>query len=207
LKIHFLNLTSGDPIFHSSQGYYLSAYFRPANATPPPPPELFVLAILACSNNMLAACAHPMSADYDNHNSAHWAIIVSRARFGVSQVRVATQVLWNEIKKMSQGQVWGKMHKRMDQIERHAARTAKEEVEDDLEGMEEGEIETMAMRKIVSRGAMVWEPYQGTGVDWDDEEDDDDHHDGHDSGVNQNVKYGTEETRSVTVNGWLDGIE
>lgn len=95
----------------------------------------------------------------------------------------------------------------MDQIERHAARTAKEEVEDDLEGMEEGEIETMAMRKIVSRGAMVWEPYQGTGVDWDDEEDDDDHHDGHDSGVNQNVKYGTEETRSVTVNGWLDGIE
>ena len=207
-KILFLNPIPGDPI-PSSQGFYLPAYFRPANETPPPPPELFVIAILACSNNILAACAHPMSQDYENHNSAHWAIIVSRGRFGVSQLRVATKVLWNEIKTLSQRQVWGKMHKRMDQIERHAARTMKEETEDELEGVEEGAIETMAMRRIVYGGA-PWveryercERYEGTGVDWDDE----DHDDDHDSGVNQNVKFGTEETKSVTVSGWLDGIE
>lgn len=141
-----------------------------------------------------------MSQDYENHNSAHWAIIVSRGRFGVSQVRVATKLLWNEIKSLSQGQVWGKMHKRMDQIERHAARTMKEEAEDELEGMEGGAMETMNMRRIIAGDVEKFGRYEGTGVDWGNEDDDD-------SGVNQNTKFGTEETKSVTVNGWLDAIK
>lgn len=101
---------------------------------------------------------------------------------------------------MSQGQVWGKMHKRMDQIERHAARTMKEEAEDELEGVQEGTVETMNMRRMVAGEVGRFARYEGTGVDWGNEDDDD-------SGVNLNERFGTESTKSVTVNGWLDGIE
>ena len=78
----------------------------------------------------------------------------------------------------------------------------KEEAEDELEGMQEGAIETMNMRRIIAGEVGRFARYEGTGVDWGNEDDDDD-----DSGVNQNMRFGTESTKSVTVNGWLDGIE
>ena len=86
----------------------------------------------------------------------------------------------------------------MDQIERHAARTMKEEQE-----AEDEEVENGGLQWVVGGIRRMWMDdagrYEGTGQDWEDDDDD--------SGVNQNKRFGTEDTRSVTVNGWLDEIE
>lgn len=108
---------------------------------------------------------------------------------------------------MAQDQVWGKMHKRMDQIERRAAKTMKEDAEDEDEMWEGGMLGVAGGMQRLGIGTVgsyeLAEPrihygrYEGTGVDW--QADDD-------SGVNHNKKFGTEETRSVTVSEWLNGI-
>ena len=106
---------------------------------------------------------------------------------------------------MNQDQLWGKMHRRMDQIDRHAARTAKEEAEDEInetEDEDEGIDSRGDVRGISTRmGRMGMDDagaFEGSGQDWDDDDE---------SGGNKNKKIGTEETRSVTVYGWLDGLE
>ena len=75
----------------------------------------------------------------------------------------------------------------------------KEEAEDEGEGTDGGsELHTMlyGMHKMRMDDAGG---YEGTGQDWEE--------DNNDSGGNRNAKVGTEDTRSVTVYGWLDGVE
>ena len=125
-------------------------------------------------------------------------MLVSRGRFGTNQVRAAYQVVGHEVVKMTQEEFWGKLSKRMDQIERHAARTVKEEALEAINGTDDSGWPQGVPYSASDMGLDVPGPYEGTGQDWADDDDM--------SGLNHNLKIGSEETRSVTVYGWLNTV-
>ena len=125
-------------------------------------------------------------------------MLVSRGRFGTNQVRAACQVLNQAVNKLTQEEFWAKLSKRMDQIERHAVRTVKEEALEAIDGPDDSGWPQGVPYSVSDMDLNVPGPYAGTGQDWADDDDM--------SGLNHNLKIGSEETRSVTVYGWLDTV-
>lgn len=108
-------------------------------------------------------------------------------------------MLGAEIRKMDYALLWGKMDRRMDQIERHVQRAENEGWEEEERGREMSEMGRLygeVMDGMWWDGEAGDERYEGTGGDWSEDEED--------SGA---IDAGTETTRSVTVESWLDGIQ
>ena len=124
-------------------------------------------------------------------------MLVSRGRFGANQVRAAYQVVRRACNEMTHEEFWGKLSTRMDQIERHAARTMKAEAIEAIEGEYSGWPQGLPY-DAPEQDLNAPRLYQGTGQDWADDDDM--------SGLNHNLKIGSEETRSVTVYGWLKSV-
>ncbi|KAL8832576.1 MAG: hypothetical protein Q9191_000200 [Dirinaria sp. TL-2023a] len=185
-------MPDGD-LIPSENGVYLPSYFRPDAETPPPPPELCVLGVLAIANDLLLGIRHPMGKDYRRHSPGHWAILVSRGRFGAGQVQAARKVIWRQVQKMRESQVWGKLHVRMDQIDRRAHRIENEEWEQEEENEEfQGIFEGLEGVRLREEGGLFG------GSDLDDEEES--------GGLAVNAGAGTEDTKSMAFSDWLEKI-
>ena len=158
-----------------------------------------MLGVLAIANDLLLGTKHPMHKEYSYRRSAHWAILVSRGRFGVGQVRAARKVIWSQVQKMRESQVWGKLHVRMDQIERHAHRIENEEREQDEENEPAAAAEGVQGVVEGLQGVHLREDGGISGCSDGDAEDESD-------GVNINARFGTEDTKSMVFSDWLEKI-